>query len=128
MQYAIERGIEAVFQLEDSELASERLNDADDRGRLLFVEAAEGGAGVLRRLQSEPDAMAKVAAKAWRYSMSTPSRGKKWRTRAFEAATAACCHTATSAPTNPSTAGWSSTFCKDWQDPGRRRRSPKLQR
>ncbi len=63
-QYAVERGIEAVFQLEDSELTSELLPDADERGRILFVEAAEGGAGVLRRLQAEPDALAKVAAQA----------------------------------------------------------------
>ncbi|WP_104116843.1 DEAD/DEAH box helicase [Arthrobacter sp. B1805] len=76
MQYAIERGIEAVFQLEDSELASERLNDADDRGRLLFVEAAEGGAGVLRRLQSEPDAIAKVAAKALEIIHVNPANGE----------------------------------------------------
>ncbi|WP_332760951.1 DEAD/DEAH box helicase [Pseudarthrobacter sp.] len=77
MQYAIERGIEAVFQLEDSELASERLSDADDRGRLLFVEAAEGGAGVLRRLQSEPDAMAKVAAKALEILHVDPVSGEE---------------------------------------------------
>ncbi|UVJ40565.1 DEAD/DEAH box helicase [Arthrobacter sp. CJ23] len=77
MQYAIERGIEAVFQLEDSELASERLSDADDRGRLLFVEAAEGGAGVLRRLQSEPDAMAKVATKALEILHIDPDTGQE---------------------------------------------------
>ncbi|MCC3295887.1 DEAD/DEAH box helicase [Arthrobacter sp. zg-Y411] len=64
MQFALERGVEAVFQLEDSELSSELLADSEDRGRLLFIEAAEGGAGVLRRLQSEPDAIARVAAKA----------------------------------------------------------------
>ena len=65
-QYALERGIEAVFQLEDSELASELLPDADGRGRLLLQESAEGGAGVLRRLQAEPDALARVAAEALR--------------------------------------------------------------
>lgn len=64
MQFALERGIEAVFQLEDSELSSELLADNEDRGRLLFIEAAEGGAGVLRRLQGETDAMARVAVKA----------------------------------------------------------------
>jgi superfamily II DNA/RNA helicase len=64
LQYAIERGIEATFQLEDSELTSERLSDPDGRGRLLLVEAAEGGAGVLRRLQAEPDAVSRVAQSA----------------------------------------------------------------
>ncbi|MGW6174101.1 DEAD/DEAH box helicase [Arthrobacter sp. NPDC055138] len=63
-QYAIERGIEAVFQLEDSELTSELLPDDGERGRILLVEAAEGGAGVLRRLQAEQDALSRVAASA----------------------------------------------------------------
>jgi len=61
LQYALERGMEIAFQLEDSELSSELLRDADGRGRVLFVESAEGGAGVLRRLQAEPDAVANVA-------------------------------------------------------------------
>ncbi|TAP27839.1 DEAD/DEAH box helicase [Arthrobacter sp. S41] len=75
-QYAVERGIEAVFQLEDSELTSELLPDADERGRILLVEAAEGGAGVLRRLQSEPDALAKVAAKALDILHIDPATGQ----------------------------------------------------
>ena len=61
LRYALERGIEAEFQLEDSELSSEALPDNDGRGRLLFTESAEGGAGVLRRLHAEPDALARVA-------------------------------------------------------------------
>ncbi len=61
LRYALERGIEAEFQLEDSELSSEDLPDNDERGRLLFTESAEGGAGVLRRLHAEPDALARVA-------------------------------------------------------------------
>lgn len=76
-QYAVERGIEAVFQLEDSELTSELLPDADERGRILFVEAAEGGAGVLRRLQAEPDALAKVAAKALDILHIDPATGQE---------------------------------------------------
>lgn len=75
-QYAVERGIEAVFQLEDSELTSELLPDADERGRILFVEAAEGGAGVLRRLQAEPDALAKVAAEALDILHIDPATGQ----------------------------------------------------
>lgn len=64
LQFAIERGIEACFQLEDSELTSQPLPDEDARGRVLLVEAAEGGAGVLRRLHAEPTAFARVAAEA----------------------------------------------------------------
>ena len=57
LRFALERGIEAAFQLEDSELSSEALPDRDSRGRALLTESAEGGAGVLRRLQAEPDAV-----------------------------------------------------------------------
>lgn len=64
LRYALERGIEAEFQLEDSELSSEALPDNDRRGRMLFTESAEGGAGVLRRLHTEPDALARVATTA----------------------------------------------------------------
>jgi superfamily II DNA/RNA helicase len=65
LMYALERGIEAAYELEDSELASELLPPNDGpRDRILFTEAAEGGAGVLRRLQAEPDALARAAAEA----------------------------------------------------------------
>ncbi|MFF7352745.1 protein kinase [Streptomyces filipinensis] len=60
--YALERGIEAAFELEDSELTAELLPPDDGpRRRMLFTEAAEGGAGVLRRLQHDKDALAEAA-------------------------------------------------------------------
>ncbi len=77
LQYAIERGIEAVFQLEDSELSSELLPDGDERGRVLLVEAAEGGAGVLRRVQSEHNAIARVATEALRIIHIDPDTGEE---------------------------------------------------
>ncbi|SDG02332.1 protein of unknown function [Sinosporangium album] len=65
LMYALERGIEAAFELEDSELSGELLPPEDGpRDRMLFTEAAEGGAGVLRLMQSEPDAFARAAAEA----------------------------------------------------------------
>ncbi|MFF4587309.1 protein kinase [Streptomyces sp. NPDC001388] len=65
LMYALERGIEAAFELEDAELSSELLPPDDGpRRRILFMEAAEGGAGVLRRLQAEDDAFAKAARRA----------------------------------------------------------------
>ncbi|RKN08189.1 DEAD/DEAH box helicase [Streptomyces radicis] len=65
LQYALERGIEAEFQLEDGELDTEQLPPYDGpRDRILFIESAEGGAGVLRRLQAEPDALRRAAARA----------------------------------------------------------------
>ncbi|SFD43198.1 DEAD/DEAH box helicase [Streptomyces aidingensis] len=64
LRYALERGIEAYFQLEDAELYSEDLPDPEDRARMLFVEGAEGGAGVLRLLHDEPGTIAAVARQA----------------------------------------------------------------
>ncbi len=65
LMYALERGIEAAFELEDSELVSELLPPVEGpRDRMLFMEAAEGGAGVLRQMQSDPRALAAAAAEA----------------------------------------------------------------
>ena len=74
---AIERGIEAVYQLEDSELTTEALPDAGDQGRFMIVEAAEGGAGVLRRLQGESEAMSRVARKALEIIHVDPDTGEE---------------------------------------------------
>lgn len=76
LRAALERGIEAAFQLEDSELYGERLPDDLDRGRMLFNEAAEGGAGVLRRLQGEVDAIATAAKEALRIAHFDPATGE----------------------------------------------------
>ena len=64
LEAALRAAIQVRYQLEDGELASEPLPDDDSRRRILIFEAAEGGAGVLRRLIEDPAAMAGVAATA----------------------------------------------------------------
>ena len=76
LRYALERGAEALFQLEDAELTSEGLPDPDMRGRMLFVESAEGGAGALRRLHDESTALADVARTALEIIHIDPDTGE----------------------------------------------------
>jgi superfamily II DNA/RNA helicase len=76
LRYAVERGIEATFQLEDSELESQPLPDLDQRGRMLLTESAEGGAGALRRLVAEPDALGSVVRAALEIAHFDPDTGK----------------------------------------------------
>jgi len=76
LRYALERGIEARFQLEDAELESVELPDLASQGRMLFTESAEGGAGVLRRLVAEPDALAAVAETALALLHFDPATGE----------------------------------------------------
>jgi ATP-dependent helicase YprA (DUF1998 family)/very-short-patch-repair endonuclease len=61
---ALKNAIQAEFQLEDQELLAIPLPDEHERRSILFIEAAEGGAGVLRRLVEEPSALARVAEQA----------------------------------------------------------------
>ncbi len=61
LQAALKIAIQTRYQLEDSELAAEPLPTPDLRRCILFFEASEGGAGVLRRLIDDADALAEVA-------------------------------------------------------------------
>jgi hypothetical protein len=75
LRAAIERALEATYQLEDSELDSKPLPDLDHRGRMLLTEAAEGGAGVLSRLVEESTALANVARRAMEIIHYEPDTG-----------------------------------------------------
>ena len=64
LEAALKTAIQVQFQLEDRELATEGLPDPNERQQILIYEAAEGGAGVLRRLVEDPDALPAVARRA----------------------------------------------------------------
>jgi Lhr-like helicase len=61
LQHALARGLDLVFQLEEGETLSEPTPSRDKRRAILAFEATEGGAGVLGRLVSEPESLARVA-------------------------------------------------------------------
>jgi len=92
LQAALKRAIEAVYQLEENELAAEPLPDKNNRRMLLFYEAAEGGAGVLRQLVDDPAALQQVAREALRICHFDPDTGADLRraARAREDCEAAC--------------------------------------
>ncbi len=92
VQAALKRAIEAVYQLEDNELTAEPLPDSNNRRILMFYEAAEGGAGVLRRLVDDPGALRAVARKALEICHFNPDTGEDLRRaeRAREDCEAAC--------------------------------------
>jgi hypothetical protein len=61
LQHAIARGLEIVYQLEEGEIQTEPVPARDNRRGILAFEASEGGAGVLGRLTTDPNALVHVA-------------------------------------------------------------------
>lgn len=74
--YAIKRGIQSVYQVEEQEVAAELIGMGENR-RLLFWEAAEGGTGVWERLFEEAGAFAEVARQALRVCHFDPDTGEE---------------------------------------------------
>jgi very-short-patch-repair endonuclease len=75
LQAALKSAIQVRYQLEDNELSAEPLPSPDNRRVILLYEAAEGGAGVLRRLADDPDVFAQVAEEALRLCHFNPETG-----------------------------------------------------
>lgn len=64
LQSALKQAIQQCYQLEDFELGTEVMPTQGTPRTLVFIEAAEGGAGVLRHLVDDAGAMSTVAAAA----------------------------------------------------------------
>jgi superfamily II DNA/RNA helicase len=79
LEAALKNALQIEYQMEDSELAAEPLPRRDDRRLILFYEAAEGGAGALRRLIDDPDALARVARRALELCHFDPDTGEDRR-------------------------------------------------
>lgn len=64
LQAAFRQAIQKYFQLEPRELSCEPMPSPQDRQEILFYEASEGGAGVLRQLAEDPAVLPLLAKNA----------------------------------------------------------------
>jgi len=64
LQAAFKEAIQKHFQLEPRELSCEPMPSAQDRQEILFYEASEGGAGVLRQIVEDPAVLPLLARRA----------------------------------------------------------------
>jgi len=64
LQSAFKQAIQQHFQLEPRELSCAPMPSAQDRREILFYEASEGGAGVLRQLAEDPAVLPALARRA----------------------------------------------------------------
>lgn len=76
LSYAVQRGCQILFQVEEQEIAVGRIGERDQR-RIMLWEASEGGSGVWPRLLGEPGAIAYVAAEALRICHFDPETGQE---------------------------------------------------
>lgn len=75
LAYALQRGLQIHFQVEEQEIAVNRVGQKDER-RIFFWEAAEGGSGVWPRLLEEPKVIGDVAGEALRICHFNPANGE----------------------------------------------------
>ncbi|HXR75382.1 MAG TPA: DEAD/DEAH box helicase [Bryobacteraceae bacterium] len=64
LQAAFKEAIQQYFQLEPRELLAEPMPGPQDRQEILFYEASEGGAGVLRQIAEDPSVLPRLARRA----------------------------------------------------------------
>jgi ATP-dependent helicase YprA (DUF1998 family) len=92
LQAALKNAIQVYYQLEENEIAAEPLPSSNSRKRILFYESAEGGAGVLRRIIDDPNAISDISKLALQICHFDPANGKdlKRAPKAQEDCEAAC--------------------------------------
>lgn len=92
LMFALKNAIQVRYQLEESELAAEALPNSETPETLLFYEASEGGAGVLRRLVEDPGAFPQICRDALDLCHFDPETGEDLgkAPRASEICEAAC--------------------------------------
>jgi len=61
LQDALKIALQAEYQVEDGELAAEPMPNAKNRRQILIYEASEGGAGILRHLVDDRNAVSRIA-------------------------------------------------------------------
>jgi very-short-patch-repair endonuclease len=74
LAYALQRGIQFVYQVEEQEVAVESIGRGDHQ-RLLLWEAAEGGTGVWERMLAGAGSFAEIAREALRICHCDPLTG-----------------------------------------------------
>ena len=75
LEAAFKVAIQAVYDLEDNEIAVVPMPDRSVRSSMLLYEASEGGAGVLRHLVDDPQAMSALAKMALELCHFDPENG-----------------------------------------------------
>ena len=76
LQAALKEAIQQLYQLEPSELAADPLPSRQHRRSIFLFEASEGGAGVLRQLVEDADALGRIARKALEICHMDPATGE----------------------------------------------------
>lgn len=75
LSFAFQRGMQIYFQVEEQEIAVNRIGERDTRS-ILFWEASEGGSGIWLRLMEDPEALARVATEALTICHFDPETGE----------------------------------------------------
>lgn len=75
LAYALQRGIQVIYQVEEEEIAVELIG-RDEHRQILLWENAEGGTGVWERLLGDPSSLAQVAVEALRICHIDPQTGQ----------------------------------------------------